>query len=197
MDQSALITNLIEAIDGVAQAAANCGHAGIQDGVMNALEDAEETASLAKLVLPTLIAPSAPTPGQAKPGGAWAVEEDTVGFIVSGYATVADAEAALARLQQAGGDGAVFEDMTEAEALAHLGRQAAPASSPLPPHAPACSQCPATLDANGDCPDPNCASNAVPAQSFKNVMSDIHKSVEKYGRPGSVISNKPPGSLYT
>lgn len=184
MDATTLIQNLIDAIDAIPADLSKVTRG-------DAIEDAKETASLAKLVLPTIAAPA------AAPVGEWFVLNNDAQDLYGPFPDHASGEKyGLANLTPQGVDWHCDRAVPASVVAPGAVQSAVPPTGVVAGTLPqaSCPECSATLDANGDCPDPNCVSHHPPAMpSYDATLDDLKANI---GRPGSVISNKPSGSLY-
>lgn len=197
-----LIENLIEAIEAIPTPPPLASGGPLSERI----EDAKETAALAKMVLPTIEAPPA-----AVTAGGWFVLDHDNDELHGSFADEVGAKSwGATALDPQGVDWSVLRGIPPAgppagaplpharATLPGTGSHVAPPgshTSPPPANPMGCPDCGATLDAAGDCPDPNCPSNA-PAQSYDEAMDEL-KGIAAGHRPGQVISNKPAGSLYS
>lgn len=144
MEAKTLIANLIEAIEALP--------ASDLAKFAKPIEEAKESASLARLILPSLDAPPAAAPAATRVVRV----EDTDTF----YGPFPDDVAAQTFIDNLpGGEDAEIEDVHPPAAL----------TGPVPTQAP--------------------------QQSYDEVLDDLKQDTANR-RPGSVIANKPPGSLY-
>jgi hypothetical protein len=150
MEAKTLITNLVEAIEAISKAADE------SNDVSVAIEDAEETAGLAKLILPSLDAPPAPPPA------AMLVVID------------ADADECYGPFPNDVAAQTFIDTLASVNDVQMMDVK--------PPANP-----------GGSAPAP--AAPQAPQQSYDEVLDDL-KAERWRGTPGSVISNKPAGSLY-
>jgi hypothetical protein len=147
MEAKTLITNLVEAIEAISKAADESADVSV------AIEDAEETAGLAKLILPSLDAPPAAAPA--------AIRIVYVADTDSHYGPFPNDVAAQTFIDNLpGGEDA---DVLDVHPPAALG---------------------------GSAP----AKTLVREQSYDEMLDEMKG--QNTTSPGSVISNKPPGSLY-
>jgi hypothetical protein len=142
MEAKTLITNLVEAIEAISKAADESSDVSV------AIEDAEETAGLAKLILPSLDAP---------PAAAAATRIVHVGDDDDYYGPFPNDVAAQTFIDNlpGGEDGDILD-----------------VHPPAPPQA---------------------ATTLTREQSYDEMLDELKG---QNASPGSVISNKPPGSLY-
>jgi hypothetical protein len=144
MEAKTLITNLVEAIEAIADEPLD------KPGLLSAIDDAKETAGLAKLILPSLDAPP------AAPAAIRVVYIADTGSHYGPFPNDVAAQTFIDNLP-GGEDGDILD--------VHL-----------PTGAPAATQA------------------AAPQQSYDEMLDEMKG--QNTTRPGSVISNKPPGSLY-
>jgi hypothetical protein len=142
MEAKTLITNLVEAIEAISKAADE------SNDVSVAIEDAEETAGLAKLILPSLDAP---------PAAAAATRIVYISDTNTHYGPFPNDVAAQTFIDSlpGGEDGDILD-----------------VHPPAPPQA---------------------ATTLTREQSYDEMLDELKG---QNASPGSVISNKPPGSLY-
>jgi hypothetical protein len=144
MEAKTLITNLVEAIEAISKAADESSDVSV------AIEDAEETAGLAKLILPSLDAP---------PAAAAATRIVYISDTNTHYGPFPNDVAAQTFIDSlSGNEDAGILDI----------HPPASVSGPVPTQAP--------------------------QQSYDEMLDEMKG--QNTTRPGSVISNKPPGSLY-
>lgn len=186
MDAKNLIENLISAIDQINPLTADAA-------LIAAIEDAKETAGLAKLVLPSLGAPAAPV------GEHFLVDLGN-DELIGPFRTDAESQVFGQHNVDPNTDHwerwTVIDPGTYLQANTAQGSPTLPAPQPSLPSSSTHCSCGALLDANGDCSDPGCQPAIMPAQSFDEVMKDLHDTVNTKHRPGSSIAARPPGSLY-